>query len=349
MKVLITGGAGFLGLHMARACARAGHTLVLLDTADFPEGEYPAGSAFLRGDVRNPVDMDRALDGVDWVVHGAAALPLWSSADIYDTNVFGTRTTLQRILAAHGSVKRTVFVSSTAVYGVPEVHPLLEYFPLVGVGPYGHSKIIAERVCDEYRDKGLVITTIRPKTFIGTHRLGVFQILFDWVASGKRIPLIGDGQNRYQLLEVDDLCDAMLLALTAPDDAVAQDTYNIGAASFQSVFADVAALCDHAGTRSRPMPTPAAPTILVLRWLERARLSPLYEWVYGTAHKDSFVSIEKAQARLGYAPRFSNAEALIRSYDWYLANQEAVAAAGAGLTHRVAWDQGALAFFKKFL
>lgn len=347
MKVLITGGAGFLGLHMAHTAAKGGHDVVLLDIADYEPAEYPAGTTFLKGDVRDPGAVDHALDGVDYVVHGAAALPLWTPDDIYDTNVFGTRTVLQRILA-HASVKRTVFVSSTAVYGVPRVHPLLEYFPMVGVGPYGESKILAEMVCDEYREKGLVVATIRPKTFIGRYRLGVFQILYDWVEGGKRIPVIGNGRNRYQLLEVEDLCDAILLALEAKDADAANDTYNVGAREFGTVLEDVGALCAHAGNGARVMPTPAGPIIALLKLLEKANLSPLYEWVYGTAHKDSFVSIDKIGDRLGWSPKYSNADALIHSYDWYLQNKPSIAKE-AGVTHRVAWDQGALKIARRFL
>lgn len=347
MKVLITGGAGFFGLHMAHRVAKAGHDAVLLDIADYEPAEYPKGVTFLKGDVRDAAAVERALEGVERVVHGAAALPLWSADDIYETNVFGTRTVLKAVQANPG-VKRTVFVSSTAVYGVPRVHPLLEYFPLVGVGPYGESKILAEKVCDEFREKGLVVTTIRPKTFIGRYRLGVFQILYDWVQAGKRIPVIGNGRNRYQLLEVEDLCDAIWLALEAEDESAANDVYNVGARAFGTVLDDVGALCAHAGTGARVLPTPAGPIIGLLKVLEKAKLSPLYEWVYGTAHKDSFVSVDKIVDRLGWQPRFSNADALIRSYDWYLENQDSIAKE-AGVTHRVAWDQGALKIARRLL
>ena len=347
MKVLVTGGAGFLGLHVNHWLVKHGHQVVNLDIADYDESEYPEGVECRVGDVRDPAAVDAALDGVDWVIHGAAALPLWTPDEIYSTNVFGTRTTLERILEAP-SVKRTVFISSTAVYGVPRVHPLLEYFPMVGVGPYGESKILGEKVCDEFRERGLTITTIRPKTFIGTHRLGVFQILFDWVERGKRIPLVGNGRNRYQLLEVDDLCEAIRMSLAEKREAVANDVYNVGAVDFSSVLEDVGALCAHAGSGARVMPTPAAPTITALKLLERMNLSPLYEWVYGTAHKDSFVSTEKIQERMGWAPTYSNAEGLIRSYDWYVANKGTIATE-AGVTHRVPWDQGALKIFRALL
>src|SRR5439155_414280 len=82
-------------------------------------------------------------------------------------------------------VERVVYISSTAVYGVPEKHPIEEDDPLIGVGPYGESKIVAERICLETRADGYCVPVLRPKTFVGRGRLGVFQILYDWVHDGK--------------------------------------------------------------------------------------------------------------------------------------------------------------------
>ncbi len=347
MKICITGGAGFLGLHLTRHLHSLGHSLVLLDIAEYVTSEYPPDNVtFLGGDVRNPQDMERALDGVDAVIHAAAALPLWTREEIYSTNIFGTKTVLETARSA--GIKRVAYVSSTAVYGVPQVHPLMEYFPMVGVGAYGESKILAENVCADFRDKGMVVGVIRPKTFIGPYRLGVFQILFEWINEGHRIPLIGTGHNRYQLLDVQDLCVAFEKMITADDDDVAADTYNIGAAAFGTVRQDVSALCEHAGSGSKVLPVPSGLVIPTLKLFEKLHLSPLYEWIYGTAHKDSFVSVEKAASRLGFTPEYSNAQALIRSYDWYMENKDTMAA-GTGVTHRVPWDQGILKVFKKVL
>ncbi len=347
MKFLITGGAGFLGFHLANHFHARGHSSTLLDIAPFEEGDYPAGSEYHAADVRDPAALDRVLGGAggDVIVHGAAALPLWKPKDIHDINVDGTRHVLQAALKH--SVPRVVFISSTAVYGVPEKHPLFETDPVQGVGPYGESKIAAEAVCDEFRGRGLCVAGIRPKTFIGTGRLGVFQILYDWVLNGKRIPIIGAGNNRYQLLEVEDLAEAVHLASTAPAGK-ANATFNVGARDFRTVKEDVGALCAYAGTGACVLGTPAAPIKLALRVFEALRLSPLYRWVYGTADKDSFVSIEKAEKELGWSPRYSNADALIRSYQWYLDHYKELQA-GTGITHRVAWDQGILALFKRFL
>jgi nucleoside-diphosphate-sugar epimerase len=357
MRIVITGGAGFLGYHLAALCASRGATPVIVDIAAADPKEYPAGTELHTGDVRDPGVVARVLRAgpagaaggpADVVVHAAAALPLWKPGDIRSTNVVGTRTVLQEARAA--GVPRVVYISSTAVYGVPERHPLTEDDPLVGVGPYGESKIAAERICTTFRAEGYCVPVLRPKTFLGTGRLGVFQILYDWVAAGKRIPILGSGENRYQLLEVDDLCDAVWRAATA-SAALANATFNVGATQFATVRHDVGALCAHAGSGARVFPVPAAPAKAALRTLEAFNLSPLYRWVYGTADKDSFVATTRIERLLGWQPRYSNAEALIRAYDWYLANQERLGGTtqATGVTHRVAWDQGALKLLKRWL
>jgi nucleoside-diphosphate-sugar epimerase len=95
------------------------------------------------------------------------------------------------------------------------------------VGPYGEAKIAAEEEClRRPRAQGLCVPIIRPKSFIGPERLGVFALLYDWAYTGHGFPMIGNGNNRYQLLDVEDLCEAIWL-LTL--EATVNDTFNIGA------------------------------------------------------------------------------------------------------------------------
>ena len=91
---------------------------------------------------------------------------------------------------------------------------------------------------------------------------------------------------------------------------------------------------------------PVRPAEIALRALELARVSPLVEWHYKTAHRDSYVDVSKAERTLGWKPRLSNAQALIETYDWYLDHRDEVAGA-AGTTHRVPWNQQALGLLKK--
>jgi len=316
----------------------------VIDIAPIDPREYPENARYFQVDVRDEGALEKTLTGVDVVVHAAAALPLWTKKNIVTTNVNGTRNVLK--IAVRKGIPRVVHISSTAVYGIPKKHPIEEDDPLEGVGPYGESKVEAERICEAYRKKGLCIPVVRPKTFIGTGRLGVFQILYDWVKCGKKIPIIGNGKNRYQLLEVEDLVEALDLLLTLPEGKV-NGTFNIGAKEFGTVREDLGALCEYAGTGARPMPVPAWVARPLLEVLWTLRLSPLYKWVYATADKDSFVSIEKIQKQLGWSPKYSNAQSLIQSYQWYLDHEKEIQKVG--LTHRSPWKQGILTILKKFL
>lgn len=337
----ISGGAGFLGLHLARRLLANGHDVRSLDLV--PLSEPALDVRELRGDIRDETAAHELVAGARILVHAAAALPIRGSrAEIESVNVDGTLTLLSA--AAEAGVRRVVFVSSTAVYGVPEKHPIEEGDPLAGVGLYGESKIAAEDVCRAFMRRGLECVILRPRTFIGPERLGVFEILFDWIREGRRIYTLGDGSNRYQLLAVEDLVEAIVLS--ASKRAAANETMNLGAKEFGTVRSDLQALIDHAGSASCLTSVPIRPAELALRALELARVSPLVEWHYKTAHRDSYVNMSKAEDILGWKPRLSNSQALIESYDWYLANRQHVAIA-AGVTHRVPWNQQALGLLKK--
>lgn len=344
MRWAITGGAGFLGLHLARRLLASGHEVRTLDLAPLDDAELEQRVEELRGDVRDLSAVVRLVEGADVLVHAAAALPIQASREsIRSVNVGGTGVAFAA--AADAGVPRAVLISSTAVYGVPKHHPIAEDAPLVGVGHYGESKIHAEDVARDFGRRGLDVMIIRPKTFVGPERLGVFEILFDWIREGRRIPILGNGSNRYQLLAVEDLVEA---TVAAAEREVAGETFNVGATEFGTVRSDLEALIAHAGSGSRLRPVPARPAELALRALELAHLSPLAEWHYRTAHRDSFVDVSKAERLLGFAPRLSNEQALCETYDWYLANHATRSRITPGVTHRVPWDQRALGVVKRF-
>jgi nucleoside-diphosphate-sugar epimerase len=342
-RVFITGGAGFLGINLTRYLLTRGHQVVSFDIAPF---DYPERTQIheVTGDIRDVDALYSAMEGCDLVVHTAAALPLYSPDDIRTTDLDGTRNVLEA--AKRRGVSRVIHISSTAVYGIPDHHPLFENDQLVGVGPYGEAKVAAERICESYRTNGMVVPILRPKSFVGPERLGVFALLYDWAKDGHGFPMIGSGNNRYQFLDVEDLCQAIYLCATL-DDTTVNDTFNVGAKEFTTMREDYQAVLDVAGFGKKIVPLPAAPVIWTLRFLEALKLSPLYKWVYETAVTDSFVSIEKAEQKLGYKPQFSNKQALIRNYHWYVSNLKTFANAS-GVSHRVPWKQGILGIAKRF-
>lgn len=341
---LITGGAGFLGINLVRFLLERGQRVVSLDIVPFDYPDVKDKITIIQGDIRKAEEVRRALKGVDIVVHAAAALPLYKPADIYSTDVQGTRVVLEESMAA--KVDRAIHISSTAVYGIPDHHPLKEDDRQIGVGPYGEAKVEAEKVCEEFKAKGMCVPMIRPKSFIGKERLGVFAILYEWARDGHNFPILGKGDNLYQYLDVEDLCEAIWLCATLPKEKV-NDVFNVGAAEFGTPRSDFQAVLDHAGRGKRIVSLPLKPAIAMLQVLEFFHLSPLYKWIYKTVGEESFVSIEKAQKVLGFDPKYSNRDALIRNYDWFIASNFKNGGSG-GVTHRVPWKQGALKIAKIF-
>jgi nucleoside-diphosphate-sugar epimerase len=320
----ITGGSGFLGLHLSRRLLQDGHAVRSLDLI---AGDQP-GVEEIVGDVRDPSVARRLCRGADVLVHAAAALPVSGPRQtIRSVNVQGAATVLAA--AAESDVRRVVFISSAVVLPRP-------------IEAYGEAKAEAERLCRDFAARGLAVTILRPQAFLGPERLGVFGILFRWIAEGRRIYTIGPGSNRYQLLDVEDLVEAILLAAERP---VAGEPLALGARNFGTVAEDLRALIDHAGSSSALTPLPAGPARALLRALDLAGISPLSEWHYRTADRDCFVDIAAAERSLGWSPRFSNRETLARGYDWYVADRPAEPATGR--THRTDWNEKALAALRR--
>lgn len=342
-SVLVTGGAGFLGINLCRHLLARGFKVRSMDIADF---DYPERNVVdvMRADIRDPAAVQRAMAGIDIVVHCAAALPLASKEVIHSTDVGGTRTLLE--MAARQAVGRFIFISSTSVYGIPDHHPVYEHDRLRGVGPYGVAKISAEQLCLESRTRGLCVPILRPKSFVGPERLGVFELLYDWAYEGRNFPVLGTGNNRYQLLDVADLCEVIFLCATR-EAQVVNDTFNVGAKEFGTMRDNFQAVLDRAGHGKRVIGLPVEPVIALLKLLEKLHLSPLYQWIYETAARDSFVSIERVESRLGFIAQYSNRMALIRNYDWYVEHRNEYRGKS-GVTHRVPWKKGALPLAKWF-
>jgi nucleoside-diphosphate-sugar epimerase len=268
-------------------------------------------------------------------------LPSYSAGRLREISVDGTRNVFEMARAA--GVPRVVHVSSAAVYGLPVQVPTPETHPRRPVDAYSRAKAEAEEIAEQFRDTGMCVSIVRPKTFLGPGRMGLFAMLFEWAAEGRNFPVLGRGDVLSQMLDVEDLVDCIMLLLSASGD-VAGDTYNVGAAEFGTLRAAFQSVLDAAGHGRHVVSLPVRPALPLLRLLERSHLSPVYRRL---AHKlmiESYVSIERARDRLEYSPRFSNENAILRSYDWWRRQRPA----GVGRTSRDAWRQGALTLAKSF-
>jgi nucleoside-diphosphate-sugar epimerase len=342
-SVFVTGGTGFLGVYLARRFLKAGWEVTLFDLAPLDAKDLIGKVRMVNGDVRNLKSVEAAVKGHDYVVHAAAALPILRTKKIiYSVNIDGTRNVLKASLIH--KVKRLVFISTTAVYGVPKHLPERETSPLDPIGYYGESKVAGENLCLEFEKKGLEVNIIRPKTFLGPERLGVFSLWFEAIYNGHRIYILGNGKNKYQLLAVADVVEASYLALTKP---VHGEIFNIGAKEFQTWRKDLEAIIKEEKSSSRVTGLPVKPSQIMLRLLEALGLSPLSAWHYMTMPVPSYVSTEKAERMLGWKATQSNKELLRSSYIWYKQNRRKLRGRK-GDTHRVGWDFKILSLLSRF-
>lgn len=330
MTWLVTGGSGFLGVHLLRRLGELGVKARSLDLEQLDRGFADVES--LVGDVRDERVVRRALEGVDVLVHAAAALP--SGGNLEAVNASATAQLAR--LAREAGVRRSIFVSSGVVYGILPP-PVSESATPRPCEPYGRSKLAAERAWLEAAPAPLVL---RPSAFIGPERLGVFGILFRWIGEGRRIYTLGNGSNSYQLLDVADLVHAIELAADRSGDGV----LNVGGRISGSIRADLETLIRHAGSRSRVVGIPATPAKAALAMLDAAHVSPLQRWHRLSADRDIVFDCSRAEAVLGWTAARSGAEALIRSYDWYCAEG---ASRPEGIAHRSRWREQALGVLRR--
>ncbi len=295
-SVLITGGCGFLGVHLARYFLKKQYKVVLLDTAELTAKDLIGKVEVVNADIRNFNKLDKAFKGITYVVHAAAALPIHHDRKyIFDVNVNGTKCVLRASL--RNRVKKLVFISTTAMYGVPRTLPEKETDKIYPIGHYGESKAEAEKLCLQYEKKGLKLNILRPKSFLGPERLGVFTIWFEAIYSHKPVFILGSGNNLYQLLEVGDLCGAIESALTTK---ISGEIFNIGAEKFGTWKENLSTVIKKANSKSKIISLPVKPAQFALSILEFFNLSPIVAWHYKTFPVDSYVSVDKAKRKLNY-------------------------------------------------
>jgi nucleoside-diphosphate-sugar epimerase len=336
---LVTGGAGFLGEQTARALHARGERVRTLDILDAPD--LPAGIEHVQADICDAARVREAMAGVEVVHHNAAMVPLTKAgARFWQVNVEGTETALQAARAT--GVRFFIHVSTSAVFGLPEHCPITDATPLRPLEAYGRAKLEGERRVERAAAAGLATAIVRPRTMVGQGRLGIFQILHEWVREGRKVYVIGDGNSPFQMLHADDAVDFMLRLAEQRKPGV----YNIGAARYGTLREDLNALIRHAGTKARVVGIPAGPTIAALRLADWLRISPLAPWHYLTYHKPFFFDLARPIGELGWKPRYGNEETLIQSYDWFLQEREASERKVSRSTHRKPVRQGIIWFLK---
>jgi len=339
---VVTGGSGYFGSLLVDKLIARGYRVRVFDLLD--ADDRPDEVDFIAGDIRDEAAVARACVDAKVVHHNVAMVPLAKDKDAFwSVNRDGTRNLLAAAAAA--GVDKVVYTSSSAIYGVPTALPVTEDTPASPAEAYGEAKLAGETLCREFSGQGLDVSIIRPRTIMGHGRLGIMQILFEWIREGRNVPVFDGGDNRYQFVHADDLAEACILAGERPGSRA----YNIGADEFGSMRELLEGLAAYAGTGSRVRSVPSAPAVLGMKFTSAVGLSPLgayHALMYG---REMYFDTSRAKTELGWTPRYSNDEMFRDSYDWYLRNRDSVLQQNAASHHRSAVKQGILDLFSRLL
>jgi UDP-glucose 4-epimerase len=244
-KLLVTGGAGFIGSHLCEGLLRRRHQVVVLDNLSYGRREYlPAGVEFLEGDIRDLATCQRAVQGVEGIFHCAAMSRSGPSQDQIDvctqSNITGTQNML--LAARDAGVRRFIYSGSSTFYGNRPV-PHRESDPPDLLNIYGLTKKTGEDYCLLFgKNFGLDCVVLRyfnvygprqPET--GAYAL-VLGIFLNRLAEGKVLEIHGDGKQRRDFVHVRDVVAANILSLEqAQDDGVRGEIFNVGSGESLSV------------------------------------------------------------------------------------------------------------------
>lgn len=298
---IITGGSGFVGSRLADALLARGAHVVVFDTAQ------PAntGTDFVHGDIERPGDIAKLHLGAGDVIHHLAARQFHGAVPRLDrnswfaaVNTIGTRHLLAAMAA--GGANQMVFFSTDMTYGYPQSSPVLPCHPQQPIGPYGLSKLAAEKlILAASEDFGVKATIFRPRLIAGAGRLGILTKLFQLIAWNLPVPMIGTGRNRYQMIAVEDCVAA---ALRAVERGLPAGPFNLGSASPPTVRELLRDLVSRAGSRSIVVPSPASAVQTALGLLDRAGLTLLYPEQFSIADSDYTLDTSSTTAALDWSP-----------------------------------------------
>ena len=339
---LVTGGSGFFGTILIRFLLKKRIKIINFDKT-IPD-QIPKGVKFIKGNILNSKDISNAAKNVDIIFHNVANLPLAENKNRYGSiNVDGTRNMLEAALK--NKVKKVIYTSTGAVFGIPKINPISSNQKPVPKEEYGLTKLLGEKECLDFVKKGVSVTIIRPNTILGVGRLGTLSLLFKWVDEGYNIPVFDGGKNIYQFTHALDLSELSYRASLEKKSEI----YNCGAKDRTSMKDVMLNLCKFAKTQSKVKSVPMWPAIIGMNLLSYLNLSPLgayHSLMYG---RSIFFNMSKNKRRLNWRPKYSNKDMIIEGYKWYLKNKIGTNYNKKNYEHQGFVDEGFLKYFKKIL
>lgn len=316
MKVLVTGGAGFLGTHLVNRLLADGATVRIFGRS--PQGEKREDLEVVRGDIREAAAVDRAVAGVDKVVHLVSNFRKGGSdREAYGINVQGTENVLQAV--ARHSVERLVHCSTIGVHGSVREIPATEETPFNPGDLYQQTKLIAEqRVWEVHRQTGLPVSVIRPISMFGPGDLRMLK-LFRMISRG-RFVVVGDGSPFFQPAYIDDVVEGCVLCLE--HEKALGEAFIIGGEEYlplRDLFRVIAEELEVSPPRWR---VPLAPVLLAAFLCEKLCVPlgvepPLHRRRVSFFQNNRAFRVEKAKRVLGYRPQVELREGIRQTVVWY--------------------------------
>lgn len=240
-KVLVTGGAGFIGSHIAHKLVELGAEVVVLDNLESGREENLEAIrdkiTFIKGDICNELDLEKALDGVDCINHQAALRSVPKSVNdpmrYNNINVTGTMNLL--IKARDKGIKRIVMASSSSVFGNIDTFPQKEEWPMKPISPYAATKAINEhysRVFCEMYDMEIVnlryFNVYGPRQSLEDEYAVVVPKFIECNLKNKNAPIYDDGEQSRDFVYVANVADMNIRCLVADADKVSGESFNVG-------------------------------------------------------------------------------------------------------------------------
>ena len=310
---LVTGGAGFIGSHLAEELVRRGQRVRVVDSLITGKRQNLAhipGVEFLEGDLADLAVAKRAVEGIDFVLHQAAIPSVPRSVqDPITSNTANIDASLNVLVASRDArVTRVVYAGSSSAYGDAPTLPKVETMPTAPLSPYALQKLVAEQYCQMFtRLYGLETVTIRYFNVFGPRQdpsspySGVISLFISALCEGRRPTIYGDGGHTRDFTYVANVVDGVLRACEAK--GASGEVINVatgGRISLNQLFQTI-------------------------RDLVGARVDPIYADPRPGDVRDSQADIEKARRLLGYEPAVSFDEGLKKTVEWYRATQTIVA------------------------
>lgn len=226
-----------------------------------------------------------------------------------EVNVVGTKNIINQCIKFN--VKGLVYFSTDMVYGIPNYIPLNSAHPKTPIGPYGKSKLEAEMICIESRKRGLPITILRPRLIMGKGRLGIMEKLFKAISLNRPVPLIGRGNNCYQMVSVEDCSKAAILSVkhNFPNCEL-----NLGSEVGPNIKKLLNFLIHTVNSKSILIPLPAFPLKIILTILEKIGLPILHKEQYKIADKNYIVDISDTYSKIRWKPKQSDTDMIVEAY-----------------------------------